>query len=168
LQENESKRRWNAKKVNLIAIAIACLVALFLFAYYHLSPTYVAAREAKALYERGSFDEALEKAQTVYAENPYNVLAYSVLEQSKKAVRWKRFVVDSQGYSLRIRVAIAQKNPDPVDMLMTKMMLETALHDYGKLGDSDVIWDRELVKEANEYYREFAALYEKLFGGANR
>jgi hypothetical protein len=136
--------------------------------YYLFSPTYSAAREAKDLYGRGMFDEALAKAQAIYADNPYNVLAYSVVEQSKKAVRWKRFALDSQGYAERVKAIQTQENIDPADMLLMKMMLETAIADYARLGESETMWDRELVKEANGYYQEFSALYQSLFRGADR
>jgi hypothetical protein len=107
-------------------------------------------------------------AQRVYGENPYNVLAYSVAEQSKKAIRWKRYALDSQGYSRRIQIITAQENIDPADMLTIKIILETAIADYARLGESDTMWDRELVREANGYHQEFSALYQKLFRGANR
>jgi tetratricopeptide (TPR) repeat protein len=167
-QESESERRWSRRKTNLTALGLTALTALFLIGYYFFSPSYGGAREARELYDRGLFDEALQKARQVHADNPYNILAHSVVEQSKKAVRWKRFVVDSQGYAQRVRHIIAQKNIDPADMLITKMMLETAIADYARLGESDTMWDRGLVKEANEYYKEFSAIYQNLFNGANR
>ncbi|MDR1911194.1 MAG: hypothetical protein LBQ52_02460 [Helicobacteraceae bacterium] len=167
-QENESKRRFKTLKLNLAAIGAACFVALCLFCYYLFSPSHAAAREARALYDRGQFDEALEKANAVYAQNPYNVLAYSVVEQSKKAVRWRKFISDCEGYSRRVRLIEAQKEIDPADMILMRMMLETAFHDYERLGEASVMWDQNLVKEADEYYQEFAAIYKKLFNGADR
>ncbi|MDR2033275.1 MAG: hypothetical protein LBP89_01400 [Helicobacteraceae bacterium] len=167
-QENESKRRWSVWKLNLYAIGAACFVALCLFCYYVFSPSHGAAREARALYNQGKFDEALTKAQAIYLDNPYNVLAYSVVEQSKKAVRWRRFISDCEGYSRRIRLIEAQKEIDPADMILTKMMLETAFHDYERLGEASVMWDQNLVKEADEYYREFAIIYKRFFNGADR
>jgi tetratricopeptide (TPR) repeat protein len=166
--ESKSERRWNVWKLNLTALGLACLGGLFLLGYYHFSPTYGGAREAKALYDSGQFEEALKKAQKIYDDNSYNVMAYSVVKQSQKAIRWRRFTIDSQNYAQRLRVIAAQENIDPADMLIAKMTLETAIEDYARLGESDTMWNRALVKEANEYFQEFSALYKKLFNGANR
>ncbi|MDR2638906.1 MAG: hypothetical protein LBC09_03595 [Helicobacteraceae bacterium] len=172
-QESESKRRWSLWKLNLSAIGLACVAALCLYGYYALSPSYSSIREARRLYDRGLFEEALQKSQAVYdksGESSYRVriLSNSLVEQSKKAIRWKRYAIDAQTYAQRLRPILAQKNIDTADMLIAKMILETAIADYARLDDPVLMWDRELVKEVNEYYKEFAALYQNLFKGANR
>ena len=167
-QNNESKKPYSALKLNLLLLLGFGLALLALFAYYKLSPNYNGAKNAKALYDAGRYEEALEISEKVYAENKYNVMAYSVSEQSKIALRYKRYVDQAIKYEQMINEMTQTEKVDPADIIRIKLMLEAAAFDFVKLGGTGYNTDEKLVKEANEYNAKFTAIYSQLIKSIDR
>lgn len=157
-------KRWGSLRINLAALLLTAIAGLMIYGYYALSPSYNASREAKALYDRGEYQEALALAQKIQAEHPYNIMAFSVVEQSIKALKYQKFIDNAKNYWERIEAISQQKTYAKADMLTIRMMAEAVIYDYAKLDDPGILLEERLIKEADEYNRQFTALYQELFG----
>lgn len=163
-QKHLFAKRWGSLRINLTALLLTAIAGLAIYGYYALSPSYNASREAKALYDRGEYQEALVLAQKIQAEHPYNIMAFSVVEQSIKALKYQKFINDAKIFWERIETISQQKTHSKADMLTIRMMAEAVIYDYAKLDDPGILLDKRLVKEADEHNRQFTALYQELFG----
>ncbi|MDR3347127.1 MAG: hypothetical protein LBN32_00795, partial [Helicobacteraceae bacterium] len=76
--------------MRLNALLIVAIFVVTLLAYYTLSPSYSSSKDAKTLFDEGRYEEALEAAEKTYQANQYNMMAYSIVEQSKIAIRHKK------------------------------------------------------------------------------
>ncbi|MGE4295615.1 MAG: hypothetical protein AB7E49_07940 [Campylobacterales bacterium] len=161
--KNLSDKNWESLRINFILLCCAALLALLAYGYYELSPSYTASRQAKALYDRGDYDGALALADEIQKRHPYNIMAFMVYEQSKKALRWKRFIDSASGYWKRVDEISRAKTLDSADLITVRMMAEAVLYDYAKLGDPGILMEQSLIEEADYYHRQFAALYQELF-----
>lgn len=161
--KNLSGKRSGSLRINLIALLLAAIGGLLVYGYYTLSPSYNASRAAKALYDEGNYEEALKLASAIQADHPYNIMAFTVVEQSQKALRRQKFIDTAAGYWQRIETISRKKTLDPADLLTVRMMAEAVLYDYAKLEDPGILMDKRLIEEADYYHRQFTALYQELF-----
>jgi hypothetical protein len=148
----------------LIAAAIGVTLLLIFFLY---DPSYSDAKAAKRLFESGRYEESLALAEAVYEKNAYNMMAHSVIEQAKKAIKYERYIKNAGDYKEQIKRIRAVAATD-TDVLRIKLILETAIYEYAKLGDVGYMAPKSLAREADEYNREFTALYEELFKKPDR
>ncbi|MDR2906123.1 MAG: hypothetical protein LBU73_09235 [Helicobacteraceae bacterium] len=155
-------------EVNKWGIKIAIVTFLCAGGYFLLSPSYNAARNARAFYEARDYEKALILANEIYAKNPYNVMAYSVAKQSEKAIKRKRFLDDITSYVKRMRILLAQSRLERADLIEINMMIEAAEYDRSRLGESATIWDQNLVRESDERYGEFRDLCERFLKTTKR
>ncbi|GHV03868.1 hypothetical protein AGMMS50229_03990 [Campylobacterota bacterium] len=165
MQNNESKRRSATSKLNLSLLAITAVVIALLTLYYVASPSYIDSRDAKALFAAGRYQEALNAAEITYAENPYNIMAYSIVEQSKLALNYERYIADAAKYKIEIDDLI-NDHSNQIDRMKLKMLLEAMIFDYARLGEAGYKTPPHLSKEADEYNRAFTDAYARLFKNA--
>ncbi len=162
--KNSSQRAWEPLKTKLILLSSVLLLGVALFAYYSLSSSYVASREARSLYEAGRYEEALKLARTVQESHLYNIMAFSVIEQSRIAIRWEQFNHQAREYRRQAAEILAQDSIDSADLIRIRLMAELVIHQHGKLGDPGPILAKEMIEEADSHYEQFASLYTQITG----
>jgi hypothetical protein len=162
--KNSSERAWGSLKTKLYLLGTVLLLATALFAYYTLSNSYLDAREARALYQAGQYEKALALAQDVQEGHLYNIMAFSVVEQSRIALRWEAFNDQAREYHKEVAAILAQKNLSPADLLRVRMMAEVLVYQHKKLGSPGVFLPEEMIEEADSHYEQFASLYTQITG----
>jgi hypothetical protein len=164
-QNRESDRRLRQLKYNLPLLIAAAIGAVLLVVFFFYDPSYSDAKEAKRLFESGQYEQSLVLAEAVYEKNAYNMMAHTVIEQAKRAIKYERYIKNAREYKEQIGQISAAAD---VDALKIKLILETAIYEYAKLGGAGYMTPKSLVKEADEYNGEFTALYKELFEKPNR
>ena len=126
-----------------------------------LNPSYEKSIEAKYYYMTGEYNEAETLAKEAFSLNPYNRMAATVMTQSQTALIFVRYINQSKKYIQEISAMAESKNIDEAQKARMKMMSEIMIDSYKKVV-STVFIDKDLVKEAAHYHREFVELNEKV------
>lgn len=167
MQKSSSKRNWGRLKLNLGALFFASLVFFGIYKYWDLSPSYKASREAKVYYDAGDYEKALELALVVQKDNSYNIMAYTIVEQSQKAIKWQKFIKQASEYEARTKEILSSDRISSADLSTIKFMCEAVIYDYAKLGDAGILMDDKISDEAKRLDKEFRAVYQNILAIKN-
>lgn len=162
MPKNSSTKNFKTFKLNIYFVAIVGLAVLGVYFYYQNSSSYTAAREAKSYYDKRDYKTALDLALKVQEKNQYNIMAYTIVEQSKKAIKWLEFIEFAREYERISHQIVNRGELTTADIAKLRMMAEAVVYDYAKLGDAGILMHEELVEEAKRLDSEFRSVLEQL------
>jgi len=140
---------------------VTLLFLIIMASYFLFNPSYEKSLEAKFYYSIGRYDKAYELSYEAYAIEPYNRMAYSIMTQSKYALRYVNYNTQAQQYLEIINKIAKQKKIDIKDQMRIKMMCDIMIEKHEKMQPTILI-DIDLVKKSIEYYKQFKKLHDQL------
>jgi len=144
---------------SLLLFALSAILAMVV--YFLLNPSYEKSLEAKYYYEIGDYKKAYERANEAFSLDVYNRMASTIMAQSKIAMKYKKYINEAKQYLEEINEIVNQESISDADRAKIKLMSEIMVNSYKKLAPS-VVTDQALVQEAQEYYKSFEKLLEKV------
>lgn len=142
---------------------IALLLLVVMAIYFYLHPSYRLSLEAKIFYTIKEYENAYEVASSAYELNHYNNMAFTIMVQSKNALRHEAYIKRAKEYYERIEQISAKDTVSSADKIRIKMLCEVILAEYKKLNPTRLT-DKELVQEAKQQNDRFQTLYDSIFG----
>jgi len=147
---------------NKFFIPIIAFILIFIMStYFIFNPSYTKSIEAKYFYEMGEYDEAYALANEAFSMDVYNRMASTIMAQSKTSLKYAKYIKQAKKYLHEIKEMAKEETINDASRAKIKIMSEIVVHSYVKLAPS-VITDKELVKEAAKYHKEFEKLLEKV------
>jgi len=140
---------------------VTLLLIVVVGAYFLINPSYEKSLEAKYYYETGEYAKAYELANEAFSLDAYNRMASTIMAQSKTSMKYKKYVDEAKKYMSDINKIAAGESISDADRAKIKIMCEIMIDSYVKLAPS-VITDKDLIKEAAMYYKNFESLLEKV------
>jgi len=138
------------------------LVVVGILSYYLLNESYRLSLEAKAYYEFGKYIKAEKLAEKSYKENRYNTMAFTILTQSKVAIKWQNYIKESNEYLLSIESISNKEVITKADKIKIKMMLQIMIGEFKNLPDSKLL-NKKLEQKAIKNYKKAVELYNGIF-----
>jgi tetratricopeptide (TPR) repeat protein len=148
-------------KNKLLSPMIALVLLLIMGAYFVVNPSYEKSIKAKYYYEIGNYSEALSLSKEAFSIDIYNRMASTIMAQSLTSLKYTSYIDDAKKYMLEINEIAGHEFISDADKAKIKLICEIMLGDYVKLAPS-VVTDKELVKDAADYYKKFEELLEKV------
>lgn len=145
----------------IVLPAIAVFLLLVMGGYFLVNPSYQKSFQAKYYYEMGDYNEAYTLANEAFSLDVYNRMASTVMAQSKNSLRYVKYIDMAKEYMVKINEIAKHESITDADKAKIKIMSEIVIDSYVKLAPS-VITDKELVKEAASYNKNFEQLLEKV------
>lgn len=134
-----------------------------LFLYLYFNPSYEKAAQARWHYFLGHYEKAEDLAREAYALDRYNRMAFTVLTQSKVAMKYVQYIEQAKHYMQRIDAIAEKRSVSAADKARIKMMCKVVIGGYRKLAATRLT-DDALIREAKRQHERFTQLYDELFG----
>lgn len=129
--------------------------------YFLLNPSYEKSIESKFYYTIGDYKEAYRLANEAFELNSYNRMASTVMAQSVTALKFVRYIEQSETYLRSISEIADADQISAREKIRIKLMCEIMMDEYLKIAPT-VVTDHELVEKVEHYHRQFVGLYEKV------
>ena len=141
------------------------MVALFfiisMFLYFVLNTSYHNSIQAKYYYVLGDYENAYTYADLAYKQERYNLMAYTVREQSARALKLVKYINQAKDYYEKINALSVLATITVADRARMMIYAKIVVGQY-----DDLTWtmltDKELVKEAKKLRDEFDKLLQEL------
>lgn len=140
----------------------AILFVLFAFFYFSTNSSYSLASEAKAFYDLGKYDEAIELAEIAYKKDNYNRMAFTVITQSKEHKKWLKFIKESKEFLQKATDISNQRVITRGDRYEMKIMAELVMEEYLKLAKEDPLIKEDVREKADHLHKQFKKIYYEL------
>ncbi len=141
--------------------SLAVLLILVMGGYVLFNPSYEKSIKAKYYYEIGEYKEALTLAKEAFSLDVYNRMASTIMAQSITSMKYTAYIDDAKKYMNQINGIAAQDSISNADRAKIRLICEIMISAYIKLAPS-VVTDKDLVKDASNYYLGFEKLLEKV------
>lgn len=141
--------------------SLAVLLILVMGGYVLFNPSYEKSIKAKYYYEIGEYKEALTLAKEAFSLDVYNRMASTIMAQSITSMKYTAYIDDAKKYMKQINGIAAQDSISNADRAKIRLICEIMISAYIKLAPS-VVTDKDLVKDASNYYLGFEKLLEKV------
>ncbi|DAB27654.1 MAG: hypothetical protein A2513_09875 [Sulfurimonas sp. RIFOXYD12_FULL_33_39] len=148
-------------KSKLLIPFVALFMLFIMGIYFLINPSYEKSLKAKYYYEMGDYKEAYTLAKDAFAIDKYNRMASTVMTQSQTSLKYVNYIEDAKIYMKSIDEIALHVSISDIDKAKIKMICNIMLSAYVKLAPS-VITDKELILEAEQYYKKFEKLLEKV------
>lgn len=146
-------------KILLPGLALGFI--LIMGVYFLSNPSYEKSIRAKYYYEMGDYKEALVLSREAFSLDVYNRMASTIMAQSITSMKYTAYIDDAKKYMKQINGIAAQESISKADRAKIRLICEIMISAYSKLAPS-VVTDKELVKDAENYYLGFEKLLEKV------
>lgn len=145
------------------AIVLTVLIIICSGIYYFLfTPSYQKSVEARVAYLLEDYEEAYRLSKEAYNLQNYNKMAFTIMNQSKIAMQYEKYINDAQEYLQKIELISAKEKFTQEDKLRVKMMCEIMIDAHKKLAPTKLT-SENLIDEAHKGYQRFENLYNELF-----
>ncbi len=141
--------------------SLAVLLVLIMGGYFLSNPSYEKSVKAKYYYEMGDYKEALTLSKEAFSLDVYNRMASTIMAQSITSMKYTAYLDDAKKYMKQINGIAAQDSISNADRAKIRLICEIMISSYIKLAPS-VVTDKDLVKDASNYYLGFEKLLEKV------
>ena len=139
------------------------ILILVLSAFFFASNgSYQNSLQARVYYFLGNYDEAHELATKAHQEDRYNKMAFTVMTQSKIALKYENYIKQGNAYFKNIDAISAQKEITLSDKSKVKLICEIMIEEYETLVPTPLT-DETLQENAKKMVEKFKQLYEELF-----
>ena len=146
-------------KIAIPAVALSLL--LFMGGYFLVNPSYQKSIQAKYYYETGEYKEAYALANEAFSMDVYNRMASTIMAQSTTSLKYVKYIDTAKEYMVKINEIAKKESVTDADKAKIRIMCSIMIDSYVKLAPS-VITDKDLVKNAATYYKNFEQLLEKV------
>lgn len=126
------------------------------------SPSYKHSFQARFYYFLGEYKEANSYAKMSLDENRYNKMAFGVYTQSLIAMKYQEYIKRGEEYFAIIDRLSEQERVTKANKAKIKMICGIMLGEFKELS-STKLTDEALVKSANDTYKRFEKIKNKLF-----
>jgi len=146
---------------NFIGLVTALFFVISMFLYFILNTSYHNSIQAKYYYVLEDYENAYAYADLAYKQERYNLMAYTVRQQSLLALEILKYINQAKDYyekidalSLKVELTIADRS---------RMMIYARIV-IGQYDDLTwtILTDKELIKEAKHLRDEFDKLLQEL------
>ncbi len=135
---------------------------LVVASFFIFSNSYSKSFQARFLYTIGDYNKAYNLARDVYLKDSYNRMALTVMNQSKIALKYQKYIKDGKKYLKIIEKISGDKNISDQDLAKIKIICEVMTGEYKKLKPI-LLSVSSLSDNALEINKKFNKIYEELF-----
>jgi tetratricopeptide (TPR) repeat protein len=147
------------KKVLTALIIFILGVVIFIFVF---TDSYKLSIKARMKYMTGEYKEARALARKAFELDPYNKMAFSIVAQSKIAVKMQDYILDADKYIKRVEELSLKGDFSNSDHIKIKYYCEIMIEKYKKLNPT-VMTDKDLYEACTLKYKKFQQIYDELF-----
>jgi hypothetical protein len=130
--------------------------------YFLFTPSYQKSIEARFFYLLGDYEVAYELSLEAYELESYNKMAFTIMTQSKIAMKYEKYIQDADDYFQKIELISAKEKFMPDDKARVKMMCEIMIEEHKKLTPTKLT-SQNLIDDAKARSAKFESLYKELF-----
>ena len=146
-----------------IGFVILLIVFAFFIVYLFLfNDSYKKSLQARVYFGLKEYDKAYMLSNEAYLSDSYNRMALTILNASKAALKYEKYIKDAKKYLKTIEKISGKKSINTSELAKIKLICEVMIGEYEKLKPI-VINDGDLVKSATKEYKKFKKIYEELF-----
>ncbi len=146
-----------------IGFVILLIVFAFFIVYLFLfNDSYKKSLQARVYFGLKEYDKAYMLSNEAYLSDSYNRMALTILNASKAALKYEKYIKDAKNYLKTIEKISGKKSINTSELAKIKLICEVMIGEYEKLKPI-VINDGDLVKSATKEYKKFKKIYEELF-----
>ncbi len=135
---------------------------LIVASFFIFSNSYSKSFQARVLYTIGDYNKAYNLARDVYLKDSYNRMALTVMNQSKIALKYQKYIKDGKKYLKIIEKISGDKKISDQDLAKIKIICEVMMGEYKKL-QPILLSVSSLSDNALEINKKFNKIYEELF-----
>jgi len=141
---------------------IFLFLLLIVASFFIFSNSYSKSFQARFLYTIGDYNKAYNLARDVYLKDSYNRMALTVMNQSKIALKYQKYIKDGKKYLKIIEKISGDKNISDQDLAKIKIICEVMTGEYKKL-QPILLSVSSLSDNALGINKKFNKIYEELF-----
>lgn len=149
------------KTNNFFGLITALFFIISMFLYFILSGSYHKSIQAKYYYIMGDYQNAYSYANLAYEQENYNVMAYTIRQQSSIAIDILKYTNQAEKYFKQIDELSSQTFLSITDKKRMLIYARIVVEGYDEL-----IWtaltDKDLIKKATKLRDEFDKLLQEL------
>ena len=145
------------------------LMIVFAFAillggtFFFLSDSsYQNSLQSRVYYFLGNYQEAYDLAKSAHDEDSYNKMAFTVMTQSKIALKYEKYIEQGNEYFKTIDEISSRDKVTLADKSKVKLMCEIMMDEYQTLVPTPLT-DEKLQINAGIIKKKFEQLYAELF-----
>ena len=146
---------------NFIGLIIALFFTISMFLYFILNTSYHNSIQAKYYYVLSDYENAYAYADLAYKQERYNLMAYTVREQSSRALKLVKYIKQAKDYYEKINVISIKPVLTIADKSRMRIYSRIVVEGYDDLTWT-IITDENLIKEAKRLRDEFDKLLQEL------
>ncbi len=146
---------------NFIGLVIALFFIISMFLYFILNTSYHNSIQAKYYYVLGDYENAYTYADLAYKQERYNLMAYTVREQSARALKLVKYIDQAKDYYEKINALSVLSSITIADRTRMIIYAKIVVEKYDDLTWT-ILTDKELIKEAKQLRDEFDKLLQEL------
>ena len=146
------------KVVFYTLLTFTFIITLIFFVF---NDSYKYSIQARVKYFMGDYKKAIELAQEAFELDPYNKMSFSILTQSKIALKFLDYIKDGKKYLQTIEKISQKDYITHEDRVRVKMICEVMIERYKKLSPT-VLTPKKLVQESKNLYKKFKKIYEDI------
>ncbi len=133
------------------------IVYFFLF-----GSIYEKALKARMYFSLGDYNKAYSLAREVYLKDSYNTMALTVMNTSKVALTYKKYIKEGNTYLNQIKEISSKKTISKQELAKIRIICEIMIGEYEKL-KPNIFSDKKLSSNATKVYKKFKKIHEELF-----
>ena len=146
---------------DFLGLIVALFFVISMFLYFILNTSYHNSIQAKYYYVLGDYENAYNYADLAYKQERYNLMAYTVREQSVRALELIKYINQAKAYYEKINSISVKAILSIADRSRMIIYARIIVGEYDDLTWT-ILTDKDLVKEAKRLRDEFDKLLQEL------
>jgi len=146
---------------DFIGLIVALFFVIAMFLYFILNTSYHNSIQAKYYYVLGDYENAYSYADLAYKQESYNLMAYTVRQQSVRALELVKYIKQAKIYYEKINFLSIKPALSIADRSRMRIYARIVVEGYDDLTWT-ILTDKNLVKEAKRLRDEFDILLQEL------
>jgi len=142
------------------------IILFFLFLgiiyFFLFNNLYKMSLKARMYYSIGDYNKAYILSREVYLKDPYNTMSLTVMNGSKVALKYIKYIKEGNKYLKQIASISRDKKVSRQQLAKIKIICEIMIGEYDKL-KPNIFSDEKLSSKASNIYKKFKKIYEELF-----
>ena len=149
-------------KINdFFGLIIALFFVVSMFLYFILNSSYHKSIQAKYYFVLGDYENAYLYANSAYEQENYNLMAYTIKQQSSISLGILKYINQAKEYFNKINEISLQQYLSITDKKRMKVYARIVVEGYDTLNYT-ALTDKDLLKEALKLRNEFDKLLQEL------
>lgn len=149
------------KTDNFFGLITALFFIIAMFLYFILNSSYHKSIQAKYYYVMGDYHNAYKYADEAYKQESYNLMAYTIKQQSSISIDILKYTNQAEKYFQKIDELSSQSFLSITDKRRMLVYARIVVEGYDEL-----VWtaltDKDLIKKAGKLRDEFDKLLQEL------